>query len=183
MSSKRRSKLPVDLASLPADDVAEAQAQDVMVAAILRRARTGQVQAGASHKSVRRNAEFMGTMRSGSDRALLRRVKNKELISIDELIEKLGGKRRWVNEALKAGRLFSVKDASGHEYFPAFFADVLYDRSALGKVTKALGGLPGESKYFFFVRKSTRLQATALEALAQGRTIEVVACAVGFATA
>jgi hypothetical protein len=50
-------------------------------------------------------------------------------------------------------------------------------------VTHALEGLPDESKYYFFMRKSARLQATALEALAQRRTMEVVACALGFVAA
>ena len=181
MSSKRSDKLLIDLASFPAAEVATAEAEDVRVAAILRRARTSQVRAGAGHESVRRNAEFMDKMRLGSARALAHSIENKELVSKDEFIALLGGRRRWVNEASRARRLFSLKDPSGLEYFPAFFADERYDLRALGKVVRALVGLPDESKYYFFTRKSSRLKMTALEALAQGRTVEVVACALGFA--
>lgn len=182
MSTKRKPKLPNVLDAIPADDVAAARAQDVKVDAILRRARAVPKASGLDPESGRQNTEVMRKMRSGSERAFRRRVKAKELISKEELIELLGGKRRWVTEGLRAGRLFSITDASGHEYFPAFFADTAYDRRALGRVTHALEGLPDESKYYFFMRKSARLQATALEALAQGRTMEVVICALGFAT-
>lgn len=58
--------------------------------------------------SARRSAEFMTKMRLGSERALARRIESKELVSKDELIAMLGGRRRWVNEALKAGRPFSL---------------------------------------------------------------------------
>jgi hypothetical protein len=103
------------------------------------------------------------------------------LVSKEEFIAMLGGRMRWVNSALKSGRLFLIEDVLGQVYFPAFFADTSYDRRALGKVTQALAGLPSESKYFFFTRKSTRLRSTALEAVAQGRTMEVVSCAIAFA--
>lgn len=173
--------LPVDLATLPPEELAAAQAEDVKVKAILRNARKGQATSVTTPESVEANAEFMKGMRAGSERALLSRIKRKELVTKEELIERLGGKRRWVSEALRAGHLFSLQSPSGVDYFPAFFADDSYDRRALGKVSQALIGLPGASKYFFFVHKSTRLQMTALEALAQGRTMEVVACAIAFA--
>jgi hypothetical protein len=180
MSTKRKSKLANGLDGIPADEVAAARAQDATVATILRRARTQPQESEVNPDSARQNADFMEKMRLGSARALARRIGNKELVSKEEFIAMLGGRRRWVNEALRAQRLFSLKAPSGLEYFPAFFADDRYDRRALCRVVHALEGLPDESKYFFFMRKSTRLQATALEALAQGRTMEVVACALGF---
>lgn len=183
MLSKRSPKLSVDLAKFSAAEVEKAEADDLRVAAILSRARTRQVRAKATQGSVCRNAEIMDKLRLGSARALAHRIENKELVPKDEFIAMLGGRRRWVNEAFRARRLFALRDTSGLEYFPAFFADERYDRRALGKVVRALEGLPDKSKYFFFMRKSTRLQATALEALAQGRTVEVLACAREFATA
>ncbi len=183
MSTKRKSELANILDGIPAEEVAVALAQDVKVAAILRRARVVPKESEVKPESARQNAEFMAKMRLGTARALVRRIKSRELVSKDQLIVMLEGKRRWVSEALKAGRLFSLTGPSGVEYFPAFFADDAYDRRSLGKVTQALEGLPDQSKYFFFTRRSTRLKATALEALAQDRTMEVVACAIAFADA
>jgi len=183
MSTKRKSKLANVLDGIPADEVAAARTQDVKVATILHQARTEPKESEVNPNSARQNAEFMAELRLGSARALARRIKSKELVSKDELVAMLGGRRRWVNEALRAERLFSLKALSGLEYFPAFFADARYDRRALSRVVQALEGLPNESKYFFFIRTSTRLQATALEALARGRTMEVVGCAIEFADA
>lgn len=173
--------LQVGLGSPSADEVAAARAEDVKVAAILRRARTGPMESDDNPDLARRSAEFMTKMRLGSERALARRIQSKELVSKDQLIAMMGGRRRWVNEALKAGRLFSLTAPSGHEYFPAFYADDNYELRALGRVAKALKGLPSESKHFFFTTISNRLGMTPLEALALGRTKEVVTCAVGFA--
>ena len=181
MSTKRNSKLANRLDGVSADKVAAAQAEDAKVSAILRRARAVPKVSDAKSGWPQQNAEFMAKMRLGYARSLAKRIECKELVSKDEFIALLGGRLRWVNDALRAGRLFSIEDALGQVYFPAFFADASYDRRALGKVTHALEGLPGESKYFFFTRKSTRLRATPMEALAQGRTMEVVSCALAFA--
>jgi hypothetical protein len=181
MSSKREPKLPKVLDGISAEEVTAAWAQDVKVTAILRRARTEPTQSKVHPDSARRNAEFMNKMRLGSERALARRIESKELVSKDELIAMLGGRRRWVNDALRAGRLFLLEAPSGGQYFPTFFADDRYDRRALGRVVQAIKGLPNQSKYYFFTRNSSRLKMTALDALAQGRTMEVIACALAFA--
>lgn len=181
MSTKRKSKLEDGLDGPSADELAAAAAEDVKVAAILRRTRTAPKKSDANPDSARRSAEFMAKMRLGSEQALARRIERNELVSKDEFIAMLGGRRRWVNEALKAGRLFSLTAPSGLEYFPAFYADDSYELRALGRVAKVLKGLPSESRYFFFTRISCRLGMTALEALALGMTSEVVVCAVGFA--
>lgn len=181
MSTKRKSELEDGLDGPSADELAAAAAEDVKVAAILRRTRTAPMESDANPNSARRSAEFMAKMRLGSERALARRIQSRELVSKDEFIVMLGGRRRWVNDALKDGRLFYLTAPSGLEYFPAVFADARYERRALGRVAKALDGLPSESKYFFLTSISNRLGMTALEALAQGRTAEVVVCAVGFA--
>lgn len=181
MSTKRKFKLRDGLRSPSADEVAAARAEDVKVAAILRRARTAPIESDASPDLSRRSEEFMTEMRLGSEQALARRIESKELVSKDEFIAMLGDRRRWVNEALKAGRLFYLTAPSGLEYFPAFFADARYKRRALGRVAKALDGIPGASKYFFFTTISDRLGMTPLEALALRRTTEVVVCALGFA--
>jgi hypothetical protein len=181
MVTKRKPKLSDVVDARPAGEVAAARAQDAMVAAIVRRARRRPTVSEADPESARQSVEFMTKMRLGSQRALARRIQNKELVSKDELIAMLGGRRRWVNDAIRAGRLFSLIAPSGLEYFPVFFADYSYEPRALAKVVKVLEGLPSESKYFFFTSKSLRLNMTPLEALVQGMTLEVVNCAVGFA--
>lgn len=180
MSSRRIHKLPADLTKFSAAEVEKAESDGLRVAAILIRARSGQVRAKATQDSVRQNAEYMDKMRLGSARAMARRIASKEIATKDEFVAMLGGRRRWVNEASKAQRVFTLKDPSGLEYFPAFFADERYDRRALGNVAQALDGLPNESKYFFFMSRSLRLNMTPLEALAEGMTLDVVICAVGF---
>lgn len=181
MSTKRKSQLQDVLGGRSADEVAAARAEDVRVTAILRRARTRPMKSDANLDSARRSAEFMTKMRLGSERALERRIQRRELVTKDDLVAMLSGRRRWVNDALKAGRLFSLTAPFGYEYFPAFYADDRYELRALGRVAKVLKGLPSESKYFFFTTISNRLGMTPLEALAQGRTREVVTCAIGFA--
>jgi hypothetical protein len=181
MSTKRKTQLLGVLDGPSADELAAARAEDVKVAGILRRARTRPVESDANPDVARRSAEFMTNMRLGSERALARRIQSRELVTKGDLVAMLSGRRRWVNAALRAGRLFSLTGPSGIEYFPAFVADDSYELKALGRVTKALQGIPGASKYFFFTTISNRLGMTPLEALAHGRTADVVVCAVGFA--
>lgn len=180
MSAERKSKLLGLLDGLPDDEVAAARAEGLKVAAILRRARTRPMESDGNPDSARRGAEFMTKMRLGSERALARHIESKELVSKDELIAMLGGRRRWVTEALKAGRLFSLTAPSGIEYFPAFYSDDSCELRAIGRVAKVLKGCP-VNRGTFFTTISKRLGMTPLEALAQGRTREVVTCAVGFA--
>lgn len=148
---------------------------------ILREARSRPPAPMVTEKSAREAAALMAEFRKGSATALARRIERKELLTAEELVERLGGNRRWVSAALKSGRLFSVQAPSGVDFFPAFFADDSLDRRALGKVAKVLSGLPGASAYHFFVSKSFTLGMTPLEALAGGRVKEVLTTAAGFA--
>lgn len=109
---------------------------------------------------MRENAALLSEFRRGSAAALARRIESKELITRAELVERLGGNRRWVTAALKGERLFSVQAPSGVDYFPAFYADPSIDRRVLGNFAKVLSGLPATSKYHFFVSKSFRLGMT-----------------------
>lgn len=173
--------LPIDLNSLPPEEVAEAIAEAVIVEKILREARSRAPGPMVTERSIREGERFMAKMRRASEEALLSRIERGALITRDELVTRLGGNRRWVNNALKAGRLFSLQAPSGDDYFPSFFADSSYDRRALGRVAKALTGLPGQSRYHFFMSKSLTLGMTPLEALAEGRVEAVIMAAVGFA--
>ena len=181
MPKEQKASLPIDLSSLPPEEVAKSMAETVMVEKILRDARTLPPVPKHSVESIREGEEFMATMRLGSEAALLSQIDRGELITRDVLVTRLGGDSRWVNEALKAGRIFSLLGPSGVDHFPSFFADSTYDRRAIGRVSKVLALLPGPSKYFFLTNKSFMLGMTPLEALVEGRVKDVLVCASGFA--
>jgi hypothetical protein len=181
MPRKPTTTLPIRPKNLPPEEVATAVTEDVMVEKILRVARSRPPLTMVTEKTIRQGDRFMAKMRLASQAALLSRIERGELITQDELVTRLGGNRRWVNNALKAGRVFSLQAPSGDCYFPLFFAESSYDRHALGRVSKVLARLPGPSKYFFFVSKSLSLGMTPLQALAEGRVREVLICAAGFA--
>jgi len=67
-------------------------------------------------------------------------------------------------------------------YFPAFFADLAYERKQLGAVTKTLGDLPGGAKMQFFLsRKGSLSGKSPLEALAAGQFEKVMHGAAAYA--
>lgn len=178
-SEKRRLRPPI--ISSPTDLHAKALAEDAEVKNIFYEARNRPPAPVVTAQSVRQGAALMVSFRKGSVAALMRRIERKELLTKHELVERLDGNRRWVTAALKSERLFSVQTPSGVDYFPSFYGDASTDLRALGKVAKALSGLPGQSKYHFFVNKSLSLGMSPLDALAKGRVREVLAVAAGFA--
>lgn len=181
MAFKQKGTSPTDLSMLPPDVVAAAQAESEKVQAILAEARRRPPTVVATPASIAANQKIMKALHAGAAKKLIGRIRRKELLTKEELIERLGGNRRWVNRALRAGRLFSLQAPSGTEYFPTFFADCAHRRRSLGRVAHALNGLPGPSKYFFFVSRFTSLQMSPLEAVALGRMSEVIECALAFA--
>jgi len=133
-----------------------------------------------TEKSIRAGERFMARMRQESEDALVSRIKRGELLTKDALVVALGGNSRWLTAALKAERVFALVAPSGVDYFPSFFADASYNRRALGRVVQALAGLPSPSKYYFFTTKFVSLGMTPLQALAGGRTKDVLHTALGF---
>jgi hypothetical protein len=181
MTRRRYFAVPPHLSSFPDDMAAVALAEDAKVKKILRAARSRPPAPMVTAKSTREGAALMAEFHSGSAAALMGRIERKELLTREELVERLGGNSRWVKAALESGRLFSIQAPSGVDYFPAFYAAPSIDRRALGKVAKVLCGLPGPSRYHFFVSQWFTLRMTPLEALSEGRLKEVLATAAGFA--
>lgn len=181
MHKKGKFTLPIDLTTLPPDEVASALAEDRAVDKILRAARSRRAAPMATTKSIRDGVKLRAAMHRTAQATQLLRIERGELISRNELVSRLGGNRRWVADALRSGRLFSFRAPSGVEYFPAFFADSSYDRRSLGRVVRELAGLPSPSIYHFFMSKSVMLRMTPLEALAEGRVKSVLDAARGFA--
>lgn len=126
------------------------------------------------------NAHVMARLRRESAAALQLRIERKELLSLSEFSEALKVSVQSIDDAVKDGRMFVVPGPGGDEFFPAFYADKGLNRGSVEKVAKALGDVPGTSKYYFFASRSTFLGATPLEALVQGRLEDVLTAAVGF---
>lgn len=77
--------------------------------------------------------------------------------------------RQAVSAATRANRLFTV-DVDGKAYYPAFFLAGAVDRNVLERISRALGQLPGWTKWDFFVsRRGSLGDSCPLEALAKGK--------------
>ncbi|MDB5853654.1 MAG: hypothetical protein JWR22_1695 [Herminiimonas sp.] len=86
-----------------------------------------------------------------------------------------------LSAALKARRIFALQGPSGQYAYPAFFADAAYDRPVLESVSKALGALPGASKWDFFTAPRRSLGGKSpLEALAKGKVDAVMEAAIAY---
>ena len=73
-----------------------------------------------------------------------------ELLTSDEIQQRLGVTRQAISKRLRAGTLFYVDGPQGVRYYPAFFAQADVDQNAVRLVAKTLGDLPGASKWAFF---------------------------------
>lgn len=105
-----------------------------------------------------------------------------KLIPGSELRARLKVSPQALSAALKAKRMFVMQGPSGEYAYPAFFADTAYDRPVLEKVCKALGDLPGSSKWDFFMAPRISLGGkNPLGALAKGQVEAVMAAAHAFA--
>lgn len=93
-----------------------------------------------------------------------------ELLSSADFIERVDITRQALSNRLAAGSIFYVDGGRNERYYPAFFADAGLDTKAVRKVSKALGELPGASKWVFFTNPRESLGGlTPLEVLAGKR--------------
>jgi hypothetical protein len=109
-----------------------------------------------------------------------RLVQTGQLLESSQLRDALQMTRQAVSAATRVNRLFTV-DVDGRAYYPAFFTDGTVDRNVLERISRALGQLPGWSKWDFFVSRWGSLgDLSPLEALAKGRVEQVEKVAHGF---
>jgi len=95
-----------------------------------------------------------------------------ELLTSADLIERVDITRQALSNRLAAGSIFYVDGGRNERYYPAFFADAALDTKAVRKVTKALGDVPGASKWLFFTSPRESLGGlTPLEVLAGKRPV------------
>lgn len=161
-------------------EMIDALEEDARVHEILRQAFARQVVPLATAGSTVAGEQIMAEFRQASAMAVLARIERKELINGSELATRLGVSADALATATESGQLFFIAGPAGEPCYPAFFADRQYAKGWLGEVCQVLGSLPGPSKYFFLMNKSTRLGATPLEALASGRITQVLASAEAF---
>jgi len=100
-----------------------------------------------------------------------------ELLTSADLIARVDITRQALSNRLAAGSIFYVDGGRNERYYPAFFADAGLDTKAVRKVTKALGDLPGASKWLFFTSPRESLGGlTPLEVLAGKRPATKAGC-------
>ncbi len=129
-------------------------------------------------------AEFVSRLRRQEQERREEQLASKELLTSAEFRERIGFTPQALSAAVKAKRMFSLQGASGTAVYPAFFADRMLDRPVLERIAKALGDLPGASKYFFFTSPRISLGGKSpLQALAKGKIEEVLKAAQAFVEA
>lgn len=104
-----------------------------------------------------------------------------KLLTPAQLQQRLAISRQAISKAVKEQRMFYLDGPSGENWYPAFFADTAIARRTLEQVCKALGPLPGASKWQFFTTPKVSLAGrTPLAALAEGDSEAVLQAARGF---
>ena len=111
-----------------------------------------------------------------------REISAEMLLSSTDMAERLPMTKQALSHALKARRIFTLRDEKGRQVYPAFFADRSLDRKQLEHVSKALGDLPGAAKWDFFMSPRLSLgKKTPLQALKKGKFDAVMTAANTFA--
>lgn len=132
-------------------------------------------------RSSKANRKFLEQMTTQSKAARAKDVKEGRLLPAVQVWTRLNISKQAVSKAVKENRMFTLDGPSGESLYPAFFTDEHYNRRALEKVSKALGNIPGPSKWQFFTTgKGSLAGRTPLDALAAGKVEEVLVTAVGF---
>lgn len=128
-----------------------------------------------------RNEKFMEGMAAQAVERRREEIASGKLLSATTLAARLSITTQAVSAAVRADRMFVLNGPSGEGYLPAFFADEKYPRRALEKVSKALGKLPGASKWEFFRTPRISLnEKTPLEALSTGQVGAVLLATAAF---
>lgn len=103
------------------------------------------------------------------------------LLESGQLADEMKIKRQAISKAVQERRMFSLDGSAGRRLYPAFFAAPQLDRKQVQTVSRALGDLPGPSKWQFFTTPKVSLGGkTAIEALEAGQLAAVLVAAAGF---
>lgn len=115
------------------------------------------------------NVAFIDEFAAQERRNRQRDIETGALLFSDEICASLGITMHTLNQAVREQRMFALESPSGEPAYPAFFADPRLDRPKLEQISRALGDLPGASKYGFFTTPKISLKSRSpLEFLAAG---------------
>lgn len=129
----------------------------------------------------RQNDAVMDRLRRQAEEGLEEDIKAGRLLAPADMINRLKISKQALSAAVKSQRMFALSGPSGENYYPAFFCELTYERRSLERVSKALGSLPGGSKWQFFTTSKTSLGGqTPLAALKKGKLDDVLAAAEAF---
>ncbi|MFK7967032.1 MAG: hypothetical protein AB8C46_23995 [Burkholderiaceae bacterium] len=108
-------------------------------------------------------------------------VQQGALVSATVFRDAMSWSRQALSKALNEHRVFYVSRGSKRLY-PTFFVSTTYDTAQVQATSRALGGLPGESKMLFFTAPKLSLnQESPLQLLAKGQLEPVLKAAHAFA--
>lgn len=134
-----------------------------------------------SRKNRVTTADFVATLIREEAEYRREQLASHELLRGPEFRARLRMSPQALNRALKAKRIYALRGPSDEPVYPAFFTTRSPGRTALERVCKALGDLPGGCKHFFLTSRRLSLGAmTPLQALARGKEDEVLALAEAF---
>lgn len=98
-----------------------------------------------------------------------------QLLSSADLCARLHITRQALSKAVKDKRMFWIDGPAGVQWYPSFFATEQIHRRDIGRVSAALGDLPGPAKWQFFTTPKHSLNGkTPLAALENGMAEQVL---------
>ena len=181
-SAVTRKGEPAVITKLPTvDEWKQAEIEDAAAARFLEESNQCGPMVLSTPESIRLGNELIARAEEKAVANVATMAARGELLTSSQFQDGLGITRQSVSVGVKAKRFFALVGPSGDNFYPAFFADSTPGRPLIEKVSRALGDLPAQSKYFFFTSKRTSLQDTPLNAMRLGRVAEVLALAADFA--
>jgi len=127
------------------------------------------------------NQAFMDKLYQQSLASRARQVEDGLLLTSSDICSRRQITRQALSRAVKDGRVFWLDGPSGTQLYPHFFAKSKLERSAFEKVSRALGAVPGASKWQFFTTPKRSLGGISpVEALDKGAMESVMATAMAF---
>lgn len=98
-----------------------------------------------------------------------------QLLSSADLCERLHITRQALSKAVRDKRMFWIDGPAGAQWYPSFFSTEQIHRRDIGRVSVALGDLPGPAKWQFFTTPKHSLNGkTPLAALENGMAEQVL---------
>ncbi|MRW88513.1 hypothetical protein GJ699_00780 [Duganella sp. FT80W] len=127
------------------------------------------------------NQEFMAQLDRDSMASRKRYLEQGLLLRSSDFLAPLGISRQALSNAVRDQRIFSIDGPSNVQLYPAFFVTSAQQRRRLEKISKALGDLPGPSKWQFFISPKVSLNGrTPVAALQDGDLAKVLTAANAF---